>query len=162
MVLITAMTALSPPLVAYRRSPFAVMADRSYFATCVKGLEPVLANELQGPLVGALGVREGHLGVHFEGGDAVGARAVLWLRSALRVMELLETEDDVTNQETLYAMTRRVAWAGLGGGEGEVRLQRAAVRRRRDRQVLRAVPQARQQPERHAQRTRAQGASSRF
>ena len=24
------------------------MADRSYFATCVKGLEPVLATELQG------------------------------------------------------------------------------------------------------------------
>ena len=113
MVLITAMSGMSPPAVAFRRSPVAMMADRSYFATCVKGLEPVLANELQGPLVGALGVREGHLGVHFEGGDAVGARAVLWLRSALRVMELLETEEDVTNQESLYAMTRRVAWADL-------------------------------------------------
>ena len=113
MVLITAMGAMSPPAVGFRRSPVAVMADRSYFATCVKGLEPVLATELQGPLVGAVGVREGHLGVHFEGGDAVGARAVLWLRSALRVMELLETEDGVTNQESLYAMTRRVAWADL-------------------------------------------------
>ena len=113
MVLITAMGAMSPPAVGFRRSPVAMMADRSYFATCVKGLEPVLATELQGPLVGAVGVREGHLGVHFEGGDAVGARAVLWLRSALRVMELLETEDGVTNQESLYAMTRRVAWADL-------------------------------------------------
>lgn len=106
-------TALPQPPVAFRRSAVAVMVDRSYFATCVKGIEPVLATELQGPLVGAHTVREGHLGVHFEGGDAVGARAVLWLRSALRVMELLETEDDVTNQESLYAMARRVAWADL-------------------------------------------------
>ena len=86
---------------------------RSYFATCVKGLEPVLAAELQGPQVGALAVHEGHLGVHFEGSDAVGARAVLWLRSALRVMELLATDDDVSNQRSLYSLARSVRWEDL-------------------------------------------------
>jgi len=88
-------------------------ASRTYFATCVKGLEPVLAAELQSARVGAVGVREGHLGVHFEGDDAVGARATLWLRSALRVMELLESADGVENQQALYAMARRVRWCDL-------------------------------------------------
>ena len=52
----------------------------SFFASCVKGLEPVLAAELRSPRVGAVDVTEGHLGVSFGGSEAVGVRATLWSR----------------------------------------------------------------------------------
>ena len=78
----------------------------------MKGLEPVLAAELRGTQVGAVGVREGHLGVHFEGGDRVGARAVLWLRSALRVMELLERDDEGAERLGRRAPARPSSFSG--------------------------------------------------
>ena len=83
----------------------------SYFASTVQGLEPVLAAELASPLIGGLDVTEGRLGVHFSGGPAVGARAVLWARTPLKVMELLASEEGVRTAEDLYAFGRE----GAGG-----------------------------------------------
>ena len=60
-------------------------APRTLFASCIRGLEPVLAAELRSPLIGAADVVEGRRGVHFAGDAAVGAAAVLWSRSALKV-----------------------------------------------------------------------------
>ncbi|CAM9675130.1 unnamed protein product [Ectocarpus fasciculatus] len=58
--------------------------QRSYFATCPRGLETVLRDELMSPLVGATLVKSSGRGCHFRGDQAVGYKAILWLRTAHR------------------------------------------------------------------------------
>ena len=89
----------------------------TYFATTLGGLEPVLAAELSSPEIGASAVSCGRLGVHFEGGPEVGARAVLWSRTALRVMELLERREGVHTQASLYDFARAVRWSEVVASE---------------------------------------------
>ena len=67
-----------PLLVLSAWVPLSHALTASYFATCLKGLEPILAAELASPLIGAQKVVEGRLGVEFSGPPSVGARAVLW------------------------------------------------------------------------------------
>ncbi|KAL3915147.1 MAG: hypothetical protein SGPRY_007357, partial [Prymnesium sp.] len=94
--------------------PCAECAVRSYFASCVKGMEPVLANELRHSRLGASDVEEGHLGVHFTGSPQTGGRAVLWLRSAIRVMEELSWCEGVVHSDQLYEFAREsVEWADM-------------------------------------------------
>ena len=88
-----------------------------YFASCVKGIEPILATELASSAIGATSVEEGHLGVHFTGPPDVGMRAVLWTRTALRVMELLASSEGIFTAENLYEMARdSVEWTELLAG----------------------------------------------
>ena len=49
----------------------------------------MVADELASPHIGAHSVRQVNSGVHFRGDAAVGYRANLWLRSAIRVLQLL-------------------------------------------------------------------------
>ena len=87
---------------------------RQYFASCGGGLEPVLAAELASPNIAADSIETGRLGVSFVGDASVGARAVLWSRSALRVMELLGREEDVHTSEHLYEFARYATdWSDL-------------------------------------------------
>ena len=89
-------------------------APRQFFATCVGGLEPVLAAELSSAHIGATAIEEGHWGCRFEGDAETGARAVLWLRSALRVMEPLASAEDVYTQRELYNLARDgVDWPAI-------------------------------------------------
>ena len=105
---------LAALLLALLIAPAHALVTRTYFATCVKGMEPVLAAELRNARVGASDVEEGHLGVHFRGPPQVGGRAVLWLRSAIRVMEELSWGEDVHHPEDLYAFAREsVDWKEL-------------------------------------------------
>lgn len=83
------------------------MIDFNYFATTAKGLEPVLADELQ-----ALNVRDvvpGTGGVHFRGSRADGYRACLWLRTANRVLQPVGTFA-CPSPEQLYAGMHEVPW----------------------------------------------------
>ena len=84
----------------------------NYFASTVSGLETVLARELSSSRIGASNVREGRLGVSFSGDAEVGARAVLWSRSALKVMELLSRGEGVDSPDDLYAFARGGAAVG--------------------------------------------------
>ncbi len=61
-----------------------VTSFRSFFATCPKGMEALLAGELQG--LGAESVRETRAGVFFQGSQATAYRACLWSRFASRVL----------------------------------------------------------------------------
>ena len=91
-----------------------VVNTLSYFASCVSGLEPVLAAELASPRINANNIQQGRLGVSFEGPPEVGARAVLWGRTCLRVMELLAIESDVHTSGALYEFSRGAAdWQDL-------------------------------------------------
>eukprot|EP00899_Mesostigma_viride_P021310 jgi/Mesvir1/29180/Mv25947-RA.2 len=60
-----------------------------FFATCAPGLEEVVAMELMSANICASKVTVGKAGVEFTGDMAVGYRANLWLRSAVRVLLLL-------------------------------------------------------------------------
>jgi putative N6-adenine-specific DNA methylase len=79
-----------------------------YFATCGRGIEPVLADELIA--LGACDVRAGRGGVHFAGDRALLYQANLWLRTAVRVLvPILEAK--VTSPDELYQAVRGVDWS---------------------------------------------------
>lgn len=78
-----------------------------YFATCPKGLESLLMDEL-----GALGAterRETVAGVYFDGDLSVAYRVCLWSRLANRVLLPL-TSFDVGSQDDLYEGAKAIAW----------------------------------------------------
>jgi putative N6-adenine-specific DNA methylase len=78
-----------------------------FFATCARGIEPVLADELRG--LGAQEVEPGRGGVAFAGDKELLYRANLWLRTAIRVlMPILEAA--VTSPDELYEAVRSVNW----------------------------------------------------
>ena len=79
-----------------------------YFATCARGLEPVLAGELDD--LGAGDVTPGRGGVTFTGDAALLYRANLWLRTAVRVLRpVLDAE--VRTPDELYDAVRTIDWA---------------------------------------------------
>jgi len=80
-----------------------------YFATCGRGIEPVLADELRA--LAALDVEPGRGGVHFAGDQALLYRANLWLRTAIRVLRPV-LEAAVTSPDELYDAVRSVDWSG--------------------------------------------------
>jgi putative N6-adenine-specific DNA methylase len=84
------------------------MSLQRYFATCARGIEPVLAGELRD--LGANDVEPGRGGVHFSGDQALLYRANLWLRTAIRVLwPILETP--AATPEELYDAVRSVDWS---------------------------------------------------
>ncbi len=80
----------------------------TYFATCARGVEPVLADELRG--LGAADVEAGRGGVSFAGDLALLYRANLWLRTAIRVLRPI-LEATVTSPDELYEAVRSLDWS---------------------------------------------------
>jgi putative N6-adenine-specific DNA methylase len=78
-----------------------------YFATCARGLEPVLARELT--VLGADAVQPGRGGVTFHGDAALLYRASMWLRTAVRVLRPVH-EFDARSPDELYDAVRSVNW----------------------------------------------------
>jgi putative N6-adenine-specific DNA methylase len=85
------------------------VTDGRFFATCGRGIEPVLTDELRA--LGAEGVEPGRGGVAFRGDLALLYRANLWLRTAVRVLRPV-LEADVTSPDELYAAVRAFDWSG--------------------------------------------------
>lgn len=83
------------------------MTERRFFATCAKGLEYLLVDELVA--LGAGNVREALAGVHFDGSLALGLRACLWSRLASRILMPL-AEYDAGDAEALYDGAASVDW----------------------------------------------------
>ncbi len=77
------------------------------FATCPKGLEYLLRDELRA--LGAEDAREALAGVHFSGSLELAYRACLWSRLASRVLMPL-AEFDAADADALYAGTQSVDW----------------------------------------------------
>jgi putative N6-adenine-specific DNA methylase len=82
--------------------------DGRFFATCGRGIEPILADELRA--LGAAGVEPGRGGVGFRGDQALLYRANLWLRTAVRVLRPI-LEADVASPDELYDAVRSVDWS---------------------------------------------------
>ena len=81
-----------------------------YFATCAKGIEPVLAGELRA--LAARDIEPGRGGVRFAGDHALLYRANLWLRTAVRVLKPL-LEFPASTPEELYDAVRAFDWSAV-------------------------------------------------
>ncbi|MBS0591290.1 MAG: bifunctional 23S rRNA (guanine(2069)-N(7))-methyltransferase RlmK/23S rRNA (guanine(2445)-N(2))-methyltransferase RlmL [Proteobacteria bacterium] len=81
---------------------------RAFFATCPKGLEYLLVDELKA--LGAIDVREALSGVHFSGGLDAGYRACLWSRLASRIMMPI-AEFAAPDGEALYRGAFDIDWS---------------------------------------------------
>jgi putative N6-adenine-specific DNA methylase len=79
-----------------------------YFATCARGLEPILAEELAA--LGVTAVVPGRGGVAFAGDRTLLFRANLWLRTAIRILVPI-LEAPVTSSDELYDAVRSVDWS---------------------------------------------------
>jgi 23S rRNA (guanine2445-N2)-methyltransferase / 23S rRNA (guanine2069-N7)-methyltransferase len=78
-----------------------------FFATCPKGLEYLLVDELKA--LGAADAREALAGVHFRGELVAGYKACLWSRLASRILMPI-AEFPVADGDALYAGARAVDW----------------------------------------------------
>lgn len=66
---------------------------RTFFATCIPGLQDTLASELIG--LGASRVEtQGKSGVRFEGTPNIGLKSILWCRTAHKIMELIASSSE--------------------------------------------------------------------
>lgn len=91
------------------------MSPVQYFATCPRGLELLLVEELRA--LGADQAREGLAGVHVEAGPAFGLRACLWSRLASRILLPL-AQFDAADADALYHGVRAIDWdAHLGADD---------------------------------------------
>ena len=78
-----------------------------FFATCPKGLEYLLVDELKA--LGAGGVREALAGVYFQGELEAGLRACLWSRLASRILMPI-AEFAAADGDALYAGALAIDW----------------------------------------------------
>jgi putative N6-adenine-specific DNA methylase len=84
------------------------MSSEPYFATCARGLEPLVAGELSA--IHAATIAPGTGGVAFRGDRSVLYLANLWLRTAIRVlMPVLEAH--VESGDDLYQAVGEVDWS---------------------------------------------------
>ena len=81
--------------------------NRAFFATCPKGLETLLLEELRS--LGAPKAKETVAGVYFDGPLAMGYRACLWSRLANRILMPL-ANTDCHNVDDLYAAVKTIEW----------------------------------------------------
>jgi putative N6-adenine-specific DNA methylase len=84
------------------------VSQQRYFATCGRGIEPMLADELRA--LGAAEVQPGRGGVSFAGDRALLYQANLWLRTAVRVLVPI-LEVTVTSPDELYDAVRTLDWS---------------------------------------------------
>jgi len=80
----------------------------AFFATCPKGLEYLLRDELVA--LGAADVREALAGVYFSGTLETAYRACLWSRLASRILLPL-AEFDAATDDALYAGVQTIDWS---------------------------------------------------
>ena len=89
------------------RHPPPVRAERRYFATAARGMEPLVADELRA--LSAPEVKEERGGASFGGPLATAYRACLWLRTANRVLMPL-ARFPAQDASQLYAAVNRMPW----------------------------------------------------
>jgi len=81
---------------------------KQFFATCPKGLEYLLRDELMS--LGATDVHEALAGVRFSGSLETAYRACLWSRLASRIL-LPIAEFDAATDDALYAGVQTIEWS---------------------------------------------------
>jgi putative N6-adenine-specific DNA methylase len=84
------------------------MSTERFFATCGRGVENILADELRA--LGAADVEPGRGGVAYSGDKALLYKSCLWLRTAIRVLRPV-LEADVQSPDELYEIVRANDWS---------------------------------------------------
>lgn len=84
------------------------MTEHRYFATCARGLESILGDELHS--IGGRSIAPGRGGVGFAGDRALLYRSNLWLRTAIRVLAPI-LEEPVASSDELYEAVRTLDWS---------------------------------------------------
>lgn len=93
------------------------MVDSRHFVfTCARGQEKSLVHELKA--LGAENVKIGESAVHAEGPLTLMARANVFLRTASRVLLVLESRDDVVEEEDVLDVVRRIPFEEWLDGKG--------------------------------------------
>lgn len=82
----------------------------TYFATCAKGLEPLLFTELE--QLGATDIKQTVAGCHFKGEQRIGYVVCLWSRLANRVLLMLDRQP-VNDRDDLLAAATAIDWPQL-------------------------------------------------
>lgn len=100
-------------------------AEQHYFATCPRGLEAVLADELAA--IGAQAVSATDGGVAFRGDRATCYAANLESRVASRVLWQV-ARGAYRNEQDLYAAVRALPWHAWFGAERSIRVGVAAIK----------------------------------
>ncbi len=127
---------------------------RKFFATCPRGMEDLLHDELK--QLGAAGLRRAPAGVAFEGELEIGYRSVLWSRFASRIVLSLadfRAPDDLSLYlgalnvpwEELFAPSRTIA-VDFTGTSGEIRNTLYGARKIKDAVVDRFVKRSLPRP----------------
>ena len=91
------------------------MSLLTLFATCPRGVEPLLAAELTA--LGASETRERKGGIAFAGDLNAAYRACLWTRLANRILMPLNTFP-LADADALYAGAKAIDWRGLYKNNG--------------------------------------------
>ena len=100
----------------YVASALQIQTPCRFYASTSPGLEDVLGEELSSDLIGASEIRKTRGGVEFQGPDeTVGSRALLWCRTANRVLELLKVGADIDSADRLFAFTSSIPWREVMG-----------------------------------------------
>jgi putative N6-adenine-specific DNA methylase len=86
--------------------------SRRFFASTVKGLESVLREEIS-HIPGVFDIKLANCGVEYSGDDEVGFRSILWLRTSLKVMEILKSSSGITDRTSLYDFCRKIDWVNM-------------------------------------------------
>ncbi|WP_041523137.1 bifunctional 23S rRNA (guanine(2069)-N(7))-methyltransferase RlmK/23S rRNA (guanine(2445)-N(2))-methyltransferase RlmL [Gilvimarinus agarilyticus] len=84
-----------------------MIADHQFFATCPKGLESLLLDELKA--LGAEDVRETIAGVYFSGDIKKAYEVCLWSRLANKILMPL-VQERVDTADDLYRVARAIDW----------------------------------------------------
>jgi 23S rRNA (guanine2445-N2)-methyltransferase / 23S rRNA (guanine2069-N7)-methyltransferase len=84
------------------------LSPNAFFATCPKGLEYLLRDELIA--IGALDVREALAGAYFSGTLETAYRACLWSRLASRILLPL-ADFDAADDDALYRGVQSIDWS---------------------------------------------------
>lgn len=84
-----------------------VLPNQAWLATCPKGLEQLLAEELQG--LGADAVKQTVAAVHFQGDLELAYRACLWSRLANRILMPLD-QFSLDEADQLYQQCLDIPW----------------------------------------------------
>jgi 23S rRNA G2445 N2-methylase RlmL len=105
------------------------MAEHEFFATCARGLEPVLHDEVRALRVRRIEQQVG--GVRFAGALEDGWRANLWLRTAIRVLLRL-ARFACADQDELYRGVQQVDWRRFVRPDGSLAVDAQARETRLD------------------------------
>ena len=93
---------------------------KNFYATTATGLESILAREIEKlPNVKRLEVKK--CGVSFTGTTRTGVEALLWLRTPLKLMELVSKRSNIEDKHQMYSWVSSIDWLNVITAENSLK-----------------------------------------